>query len=197
VRPNSIEVCYSWCFDIPHHFRWCSSSIDYSTDITVSVSVSLILPYGYFKAECLGELWDDTAFSHFRINDGQQQVDLKHTSILIQQYYFNIWNVRDQKSNSHRRRWKKSDKLMLFDNWQLSVAISETVTGRQPLLLFWIFLLCVLWIIWNSQSGSVNYLEFTERFCELSWNSQSGSVNCRGIHRTKKKWHFTIIIRLK
>jgi hypothetical protein len=34
---------------------------------------------------------------------------------------------------------------------------------------------------------SVNYLEFTERFCELSWNSQSSSVNCRGIHRTKKK----------
>jgi hypothetical protein len=30
----------------------------------------------------------------------------------------------------------------------------------------------VLWIIWNSQSGSVNYLEFTERFCEFSWNSQ-------------------------
>jgi hypothetical protein len=138
VRPNLIEVCYSWCFDIPHHFRWCSSSIDYSIDITVSVSVSLILPYGYFKAECLSELWDDTAFlrldcrpvsgcsiSDVRIDDGQQQVDLKRTSILIQQY----WNVRDQKSNSHCRRWKKSDKLMFFDNWQLSVAISETVTG--------------------------------------------------------------------
>jgi hypothetical protein len=53
-------------------------------------------------------------------------------------------------------------------------------------------LICGLGKMHTNLCEPVNYLEFTEQFCELSWNSQSSSVNCRGIHRAvlrKLSWN--------
>jgi hypothetical protein len=54
-----------------------------------------------------------------------------------------------------------------------------TLAHMTPLLLFWILLFC-------DSLCSVNYLEFTERFYELSWNSQNKKEVTLHDHNTTK-----------